>query len=234
MPSPKNQNSLADIWRKGVSLNDALTHLLSESAIQSRYRKVPDHYDPIGEIGRTNFRRAGMNADKLVDAVDSGMKALSHNATMRSLRQSLLIENLAIGKLIAVGIPTHNLNTTSPELIPDFLLNPKYVKWRQSEISGHGRVYAEVRVSKKSGLPAVDTDSLSSKTGRPSFKDEIFRIIEEFDGNEEFSNSKTLTETALKIYSYGKEKFPERFKDDVPSTETIIRHYKAYSNRKNS
>lgn len=220
------------IWESGYSLNDALGNLVSEKTVRAKYNKAPKSNSGNNEITKSKLKQAGFNADQLIDSIGTAMDSWSKQVQRSAIRQELLLKALIHEKLVAVGIPIHDPKARIPESIPKFLFKSQYINWLKSEISGYGHVYAEVRIVKARDFEKSITRTEKIKTGRPAFKDDVFKIIEELNHKGILNASQSKKAIAAQILERGMAKFPERFLTTMPSIQTIIRHYNSYLNAK--
>jgi hypothetical protein len=142
--------NLKDSWQQGVALSDADFHFapakLRSEFIASRdvSPSSPDTFGPpsVDADPAELFRRAGKH---FLDFIESVRPKLAIRDEMRAR----LLEKILAGKFIVIGFPVKNgiLDTDLSEL-PLGLINTRFIKWADSSMTGLGRHFVSVKVSR--------------------------------------------------------------------------------------
>ena len=122
------------------------------------------------------------------------------------------------GQLIAIGYATAKGTAAKPELVPSFLVQRQFVKFRKSEFSDGKYRFTKVRIAPASALG-------NSKIGRPSIRENVFEIAATIEGR--IKNLKPGVQAA-EVHRDGLRRFPQTFTKDSPTLRAIDRHLKSY------
>lgn len=221
-----SKKSALEIWKLGVPLWDApdafgVTKALARIRRQARLVARAD-----AEMGKANFRKAGANADAILDALEPAIAWLNASSGTRIAKVDRLFERLRTGELIALGFPVHDADAATPIQVPPFLLERQFAKWKQGSFVGLGRHYARVVVCERS-LDEMETDDLSAlkRMGAPSFDDDLEAIASELARRDVPLNPRPWKPLYFQVRSLGVEMELPRFDDQHPDDETIRRFF---------
>lgn len=153
--------SASDLWKSGVPLDHAPDVFGKVRGLSKLRRDALSTARANAEMGKTNFRKAGKDADEFLDALSSFQSSIVGDAKVRSAKETKVIERLRSGELAAWGFPVHDREVTQPEQVPVFLLDHNFAKWRSRSFVGHDRKFVDVTVSEATA---------SSEAARPIAK----------------------------------------------------------------
>lgn len=212
--------SLSEAWRDGKSLEEALSLFdpqLDKAALIADRRS----HRALVESGKERLRAAGADADHIYDGLSllgPLQTRVSAASQSRESRIRQLIAALESGNLRAIGYAAHHGAKADLELVPQFLIQRKFVNFKLSEFGDGEWRFAKVRV-------VSDIPPNPVRMGRPSVRDAIYEIAD--DIIDEIIEL-VPKEQAYRIQSYGKSRYPEKFNDNSPTIDTIKRHLRYY------
>lgn len=214
-----NTNRLKLVWENGVSLSEAFAHFADDNAI--RFKDHTKGLDP-------KFRGTkAENVEQVFKAVGALSNIMLDIASVKTKQREWLFIELDKKRLMAIGYKSSDSGTIEISIVPEPLLNPAFVDWEQSAISGLGFEFIDVRINlyRKFNLPKDVTKPI----GRPSGKERIWQIINDIGLDKlhlKCGNNKTAI--ANEIYRFGKKQIPNNLTEFSPTVQTIIRHYNSY------
>ena len=110
-----------EVWELGVPLSDAPDAFGATKALARIRRQARLAARANTEMGKANFRKAGANADAILDALEPAIATLNASAGTRIAKEDRLFERLRTGELIALGFPVHDADTATPVQVPIFM-----------------------------------------------------------------------------------------------------------------
>jgi hypothetical protein len=217
MVKKRSSDQLLQGWRDGLSLSGAL-ELFEPDFDPAELAKKADEQRRISEIGKRNFRNAGItDVDPVLDSIGDGLARLSKATLFRQSRMHQLIDTLEKGDLVALGFPIDRPKATAPEPVPHFLIRLPLANFRKSEFSDGKHRYLKVRIIRADALP-------TREIGRPSARKSIFELASALASKGTISRDMPPKVQVGKIRKFG------NLSEITPSDQTIRRHLKSFWN----
>ena len=214
-----NTDRLKLVWENGVSLSEAFAHFADNNAI--RFKNHTKGLDP-------KFRGTkAENVEQVFKAIGAMGNLMLDIASVNAKQKEWVLNELANKHLMAIGYKSNDSREIEISIVPEPLLTPAFVDWKQSAISGLGIEFIDVRIDhyQKFNLPKDATKPI----GRPSGKERIWQIINDIGLDKlhlKCGNNKTAI--ANEIYRFGQKQIPDNLTGLNPTVQTIIRHYNSY------
>lgn len=222
MVNDKSKIGIEEAWRSGLTLRQALD-LFSPELDRTELAKRGKAQRRASAIGKRKFREAGVNADQLLDALDTGLFRYSGAVQASESQKHQLIAALENGKLLALGFPAHRERAIRPEPVPPFLIQLQFANFRKSEFSDDHNRYAKVRIVRSNALARP-------KIGRPSIRNRVAEIASALAKAGDIKRTMPPKVQAGEIRKYGRVHFPAYFSEITPAEQTIKRHLKSFWN----
>lgn len=220
-----SEKSALEVWKLGLPLCDAPDAFGASKALARIRRQARLAARANAEMGKANFRKAGANADAVLDALEPAIALLNASSGTRIAKEDRLFERLRTGDLIAFGFPVHNADAATPVQVPPFLLERQFAKWKQGSFVGLGRHYARVVICEMPpSLPSADDAPTAKKrTGRPSYSEGLEIVASVLEGQNVPLDSRPWKPLYFQVRSLGIEMQLPKFNNEQPDDETIRR-----------
>lgn len=217
--------SAMEVWKFGLRLCDAPDAFGASKALARIQRQARLAARANAEMGKANFRKAGTNADAILDALEPAIASFNALSGTRIAKEDRLFERLRTGELIALGFPIHDADPTTPVQVPPFLLERQFAKWKQGSFVGFGRHYARVVICEMPlSLPSADDAPIVRKrTGRPSYSEGLETVAAVLERQNIPLDSRPWKPLYFQVRSLGIEMQLPKFNNEQPDDETIRR-----------
>lgn len=212
-----SSSTLANGWAAGKPVREALKQF-DPKIDGEKLAETERQIQSTSNLGKQNWRKAGIQADELIDGLGKLHLAAAVASDERLSREAQLIAALENSEMVAIGFDASKGAGGTYELVPPFLFQRRFMKGNKSEFSDGACRFANVRIVSIAKLQA-------KKIGRPSIRRQIFELAELLQA--EISDLRPGAQIQ-KIHRLGKSKFPELFSDGYPSDRAIDRHLKDY------
>jgi hypothetical protein len=221
MADLKTSAQLLKAWHNGLSLGAAL-ELFDPNFDRAELAEKRRSRLQMLDIGRRNFEKAGMTGfEQMVPVLNRFLSHLSGGASALQSREFQLIEALENGDLAGLGYPVARPKAKIPEVVPQFLIQLQFANFRKSEFSDGEHGYSKVRVVAPDALP-------KPKIGRPSVGNLIIELASDLERTKRIKRDMPPKAQGREIRKAGQRQFPDKFSDNSPSDQTIMRHLKSF------
>lgn len=207
-----------DIWRQGVSLNEALDEFCDRQACLKIQNLNKPQIPP------------QKKTPSITDVMEPIQQMLNYKSTVYGLKRDSLFKNIYSGKLIAVGYSCPRKSTNLPEEIPHDMWSEENINWGKSSIKGNGLEFVSVRVAKKirEGINSnnrkliPNIEVVDKRSGRPSKWGLIIEAYNFLEKNGKINCSRTLKSHTKIIQETVRVLHPE-IKDNKGMQEETVR-----------
>jgi hypothetical protein len=209
--------TLFQAWKVGETLNSALEQF-DPQLDKARLSKSERQIRATSASGKRNFRVAGIDADAMIDALEQLQLHLATATDAHVSRERQLLNALENGEFVAIGYATAKGESAKAEIVPSFLFQRQFAKFRTSEFRDGEHRFANVRIAPATALA-------KPKVGRPTIREYVFEIAAAIE--DQLKDLKPGEQATL-VHRHGSQKFPDKFNDKSPTPRAIDRHLKAY------
>jgi hypothetical protein len=153
-------------------------------------------------------------------------------ASLKIFLRRDLLDSLARGKLLAIGVQVAPALGDGPELLPSFVFLQTEVDWDRSTVAAFGRTFQTVKVvdprySRKLDVArTIAGDALQKRLGRPPIGEELRAIVLELANRGELKGI-TRKQQEHRVRRLAQDRHPTRFPPPRPSKTKILEALKA-------
>lgn len=212
-----SENSVSEIWKRGVPLRDAPGAFGVTAAMPKLVREARRDARALSELGKRNARKAGLDWDAGYDAFGSILSYTKESSSVGIAKMARLLERLVQGDLVAVGFSVTATAKEPPQEVPIHLLERRFIKLNKDEIQSEHFHFRQVRIAVRqsaeneglasSGLPAT-------KRGPESAGDTIRQIHSDLIRTGEIPSKHTLKEAWVIVRDRIKRDYSAQFPGD--------------------
>lgn len=220
-----SENSVSEIWKRGVPLRDAPDVFGAVRNNSKLKRKARQDASETAAMLKSSVQKAGGEWDSVYDGIESSLASLNEWTGSSIAKVDRLFEQLRLGGLVALGFPIHQAETDDPVIVPPFLLERQYAKWNQGAFVGLGRHFARVAICEAplTRPSADDPPTPKKRTGRPSYSEGLEIVAAALETQKVPLDSPPWKPLCFQIRSLGIELALPRFDEEHPDDETIRR-----------
>lgn len=242
-PPISDPKSTMQLWKEGARMDNAPDIFGITRGLTKIRKKARDDARSTASTGKESFLKAGKDATAFYDALEPVLATFNENANVRAAKEDRLIERLQAGELIAFGFPVHETDASIPVVVPIFMFERDFAKWRKRSFIGHDRIYANVKICEfpvdrepdregEIGDTKPETEitrpadkTAPSKRGPKPHDDMIADAIANLKLNDVLFDGMSQQKQIFEIQAKVAELYPARFRNGAQPGRSTIRRF---------
>jgi hypothetical protein len=239
--TPKT-NPLDDLWNSGMYLSRAPYAFASKSEKEEHKRLHSVSASELMAKAAEETAASGLTSWEVVNAMmGASNPILSARMEWSNRMRAFVLQHLITGSLIAYGFEPPRRMDSVPFHIPAAYWRGR-IQWKDSKLTVQGLEFEQIRLvtlKARDQVLGVDANfqSVTKKTGRPGYKDEIIRAFEALNAIGKIDTQSSLQAHYKKVSDWIELNVPEGERPTKPlSDNTLQRHLSPLFNelKKNS